>query len=171
MGRGFDRPTPRRSEGAGGFVVTSIKPLFARNIRSIDSNEEDTIFVVDPELGALGKIDVRTGLFEGVVNFQSFNEFKGVGAICMQPDGVINYSRLNRIHAVRVENGIVCEVMEPITIDEAKDIVGFCWKDGKYYVTDRDGTLIVLDKNGLIQTFGVGTSINDVTLHEDCLFY
>jgi len=42
-------------------VITSIKPLFARNISSIDSNEEDAIFVVEPELGALGKIDVRTG--------------------------------------------------------------------------------------------------------------
>jgi len=34
-------------------VVTSIKPLCATNISSIDSNEEDAIFVVDPEFGAL----------------------------------------------------------------------------------------------------------------------
>jgi hypothetical protein len=84
-------------------VVTSIKPLFAKKISSIDSNEEDAIFVVDPELGALVKIDVRTGFFQGVVNFRNFNEFKRSGAICMRPDGVINYSRFNRIHSVRIE--------------------------------------------------------------------
>jgi hypothetical protein len=161
---------PHRSEGAGGFVVTSIKPLFARNIGSIDSNEEDAIFVVDPELGALGKIDVQTGLFQGVVNFKSFNEFKGAGAICMRQDGIISYSRFNRIHAVRIDNGMVCEVMDPVTIDEAKDIVGIYWKDGRYYVTDRGGALIVPDKNGLMQTFAVGAGINDITVHRDCLF-
>jgi len=61
MGRAYAWPMSHQSEGSGGFVVTSIKPLFATNISSIDSNEEDAIFVVEPELGALGKIDVRTG--------------------------------------------------------------------------------------------------------------
>jgi hypothetical protein len=161
---------PRQSEGPGGFVVTAIKPLFAKNISAIDSNEEDALFVVDPELGALVKIDVRTGLFQGVVNFRSFNEFKRSAAICMRPDGVINYSRLNRIHAVRIENGMVYDAMDPITIDEAKNIVGLYWKNGRYYVVDRGGALFILDKDGLIQTVEVGNGINDITLHGDCLF-
>ena len=151
-------------------MVTSIKPLFAKNIGSIDSNEADAIFAVDPQLGALGKIDVRTGFFQGVVNFRSFHEFKGAGAICMRPGGVINYSRVNTIYAVGIENGMACDAMEPITIDEAKDIVGLCWKGGRYYVLDKGGTLFVLDSNELIRTIEVGSGINDITLHRDCLF-
>jgi Transglutaminase-like superfamily len=154
----------------GGFVVTPIRPLFAKNIGSIDSNEEDAIFVVDPELGALGKIDVRTGFFQGVVNFRSVDEFKGAGAVCMRQDGIINYSRRNRVYTVSIENGVAHDVMPPFTIDEATDIVGLCWKRGIYYASDRGGALFVLDEKGLIKAFDVGDGINDITLHENCLF-
>jgi hypothetical protein len=60
--------------------------------------------------------------------------------------------------------------MDPITIDEAKNIVGLYWKNGRYYVIDRDGALFILDKDRLIQTVEVGNGINDITLHRDCLF-
>ncbi|MGF6696746.1 hypothetical protein OKW38_001357 [Paraburkholderia sp. MM5496-R1] len=151
-------------------MVTSIKPLFAKNITSIDSNEEDAIFVVDPELGALGKIDVRTGFFQGVVNFRNFNEFKGAGAIFMRPDGIINYSRFNRIYAIGIENGMVYEVMDTITINEAKDVVGLYWKEGRYYVADSSGILFILDGDRPIRSVDVGNRINDITLHGDRLF-
>jgi hypothetical protein len=122
-------PSIRRSRRICGHID---KTLFARNIGAIDSNEEDMIFVVDPELGALGKIDVQTersdGAFQGVVNFKSFNGFKRAGAICMRPDGIINYSRFNEIHAVRVENGMVYEAMEPSRSMRQRRLFGL---DGK----------------------------------------
>ena len=62
-------------------MVTAIGPLFAKNISSIDSNEEDAIFVVDPDLGGLGRIDVRTGLFQCLLNFKHFNEFERAAAL------------------------------------------------------------------------------------------
>ncbi|MFM0150990.1 hypothetical protein, partial [Paraburkholderia sp. RL18-085-BIA-A] len=88
-------------------MVTAIRPLFAKNISSIDSNEEDAIFVVDPELGGLGRIDVRTGLFQCLLNFKHFNEFERAAALCMRPDGTIHYCRSNLIHTVSIENGSV----------------------------------------------------------------
>lgn len=151
-------------------MVTPVKPLFARHIVSIDSNEEDALFVVDPELGALGKIDIRTGFFHGIVNFRSFNAFKGTAALCLRPDGIVNYSRSNRIYAVGIENGMVRDAMDVITIDQAEDLVGLCWKNDRCYAVDRRGALFILDEDGLIQTTEVGNAANDITLHGDRLF-
>lgn len=150
-------------------MVTAIRPLFSKNISSIDSNEENAIFVLDTELGWLGRIDVRTGLFRGLVNFNHFNEFKGAAAICMRPDGTIHYCRSNRIHTISIENGSVHAATSPITIDAAQSIVGLCWKDGRYYVADVRGTLLVVENGELIQTVRIGNGINDMTLHGDRL--
>jgi hypothetical protein len=57
---------------------------------------------------------------------------------------------------------MVYDAMDPITIDEAKNIVGLYWKNGRYYVVDRGGDLFILDKDGLIQTVEVGNGINDI---------
>ncbi|MFP3566337.1 transglutaminase-like domain-containing protein [Paraburkholderia sp. SIMBA_030] len=151
-------------------MVTPIKPLFARHIVSVDSNEEEALFVVDPDLGALGKIDVRTGFFYGIVNFRSVNAFKGSAALCMRPDGIVNYSRSNRIYAVGIEDGTVRDAMDIITIDQAGELVGLCWKNDRYYAVDRRGALFILDEDGLIQAAEVGHGANDITLHGDRLF-
>ena len=150
-------------------MVTAIRPLFAKNISSIDSNEEDAIFVVDPELGGLGRIDVRTGLFQCLLNFKHFNEFERAAALCMRPDGTIHYCRSNLIHTVSIENGSVHAATGPITIDAAQSIVGLCWKDGRYYVADVTGSLLVVENSELIRTVRIGNGINDMTLHGDRL--
>jgi Transglutaminase-like superfamily len=147
-------------------MIIPVKPLFVKRVCAMDSSGDDMLYVVDPNLGALGKIDARTGLVQGLVNFEHFSEFKGVRAFSMGADGTTHLCRSNRIHTVSIRDGVVTPAGDPFTIDAAHHIVGLCSRGARHYVADEAGRLFVIENGELLRTVRVARGIGDMTLHD-----
>jgi Transglutaminase-like superfamily len=147
-------------------MIIAVRPLFGKNVSAIDSNEPDTICVMDPEVGGLSKIDTRTGRVDGLVNFEDFDQFRGAMAFTMGPDGTVHYCRSNRIYTVGIKDGSATRLNEPITIDAAQTIVGLCTHGACHYVADVAGRLLLVENGVLARTVQVGKGISDMTVHD-----